>query len=105
MATENIAGKDVDIGPDGHMTDSKQWTKEVAVELAKREGILSLTDAHWKILDFLQTRYKADSCLPSIRALKNSGVVPVKDLYELFPVGPLKKAAKIAGLPKPASCV
>ena len=31
--------------------------------------------------------------------------VPVKELYELFPRGPAKVAAKIAGIPKPRGCV
>jgi tRNA 2-thiouridine synthesizing protein E len=29
----------------------------------------------------------------------------MKELYELFPKGPGKLAARIAGLPKPQSCV
>jgi tRNA 2-thiouridine synthesizing protein E len=105
MAQKTIAGKSVDVGDDGHMTDLAQWTREIAVEIAKAEGLPTLTEGHWKVIDYLQTQFKASGNLPTIRGLKNSGVVPVKDLYDLFPGGPLKKATKIAGLKKPESCV
>ena len=29
----------------------------------------------------------------------------VKELYQLFPKGPAKMAAKIAGIPKPRGCI
>ena len=41
----------------------------------------------------------------SIRKIKNSGVVDIKEIYQLFPKGPLKVASKVAGLKKPASCL
>ncbi|MCK5637714.1 MAG: TusE/DsrC/DsvC family sulfur relay protein, partial [Flavobacteriaceae bacterium] len=34
-----------------------------------------------------------------------SGIVTVKDLYKLFPKGPLKFSSQIAGIPKPTSCI
>ena len=37
-------------------------------------------------------------------ACKASGV-PIKELYQLFPKGPAKLAAKIAGIPKPRGCI
>ncbi len=48
---------------------------------------------------------KAQGKAPTIRRLKNAGGIPTKELYALFPGGPLKKASKIAGLLKPASCI
>ena len=35
---------------------------------------------------------------------KASGV-PIKELYQLFPKGPAKLAAKIGGIPKPRGCI
>jgi TusE/DsrC/DsvC family sulfur relay protein len=105
MATKNIAGKQVAVNEEGYLTDPSQWTKEIAAEIAKEEGIPVLTENHWKVLDYLQKETKETGLLPSIRKLKSTGVMPTKELYELFPEGPLRKAAKIAGLPKPASCV
>ena len=43
----------VAMNAEGFMTDPKQWTKEIAVELAKQEGIDPLTEAHWKSDRFL----------------------------------------------------
>jgi tRNA 2-thiouridine synthesizing protein E len=41
----------------------------------------------------------------TIRKIGKSGVVDIKEFYALFPVGPLKTATKIAGIPKPAGCI
>lgn len=98
-----IAGKTVNVNEDGYLTDLSQWDKEVANELAKEKGI-DLTDKHWEVLDLLQNKYKNEEPL-SIRGLKKSGVVNIKDFYELFPGGPLKVSTLIAGIPKPKSCM
>jgi TusE/DsrC/DsvC family sulfur relay protein len=87
------------------LTDPSQWTREIAAEIARQEGIAVLTENHWKVLDYLQKETRETGVMPTIRKLKATGVMPTKELYELFPEGPLKKAAKIAGLAKPASCV
>jgi TusE/DsrC/DsvC family sulfur relay protein len=105
MATKTIAGKQVEVNKEGYLTDSSQWTKEIAAEIAKQEGIPVLTDNHWKVLDYLQKEMRGTGSLPTTRTINTTGVMPTKELYELFPEGPLKKAAKIAGLAKPASCV
>ena len=105
MPERDIAGIKVNVNEEGFLTDHSQWTREIAVEIAKEEGLADLTEGHWKVLDFLQSDYKEKGALPSIRRVKNAGGVPTKELYQLFPEGPLKKAARIAGLPKPASCV
>ena len=52
----------------------------------------------------LRNRHKDGEAL-SIRSINHSGVIDVKTFYQLFPGAPLKKATKIAGIPKPASCV
>lgn len=105
MATKTIAGKQIDVNEEGYLTNPSQWTKEIAAEIARQEGIPVLTDNHWKVLDYLQKETRETGVMPTIRKLKSTGVMPTKELYELFPEGPLKKAAKIAGLAKPASCV
>ncbi len=105
MPEKTIAGKTVQVDEEGYLTDHTQWTKEMAAELAQEVGIDSLTDDHWKVIDFLQKDYEAKGKLPSIRRIKKVGDIPTKELYDLFPGGPLKKASKIAGFQKPASCV
>lgn len=105
MPERIIAGTAIQIGEDGHMVDLKQWNRDIASELAKESGIDTLTDRHWKIIEFLQEYFSENQKLPTIRTMKKTEVIPTKEFYELFPEGPLKKATRIAGLPKPASCV
>ncbi len=104
MATNLFAGVNVDVNDEGYLNNHAQWNREIAEAIAKEEGIAELTPAHWKVIEFLQADYKEKGALPTIRRI-NVACVPTKDFYTLFPGGPLKKAARIAGLPKPASCV
>lgn len=100
---KTIAGKTVTVNEEGFMTDFKQWDKEVGIALAK-ENNLELQPRHWDVINYLQGEFKKDSPL-SIRKVGKSGVVDIKELYQLFPTAPLKTAAKISGIPKPASCI
>lgn len=102
--TTTIAGRTVELNEEGYLANAADWTREMAVELAASLGIV-LSERHWKVIEYLRAETARGAGLPSIRRLKSEGVMPTKDLYELFPDGPLKKAALIAGLPKPASCV
>lgn len=99
----NIAGIRLDVTEEGYLTDSSQWNREIAVEIAKEQGI-ELTDKHWEIIHWIQEQVKNDVAL-SIRGVKKSGVINIKEFYELFPGGPLKVSTKIAGVPKPKSCI
>ena len=103
MAQKTYAGVSVDVNEEGYFTDPSQWNKEMAVEIAKEEGIV-LTDQHFAIIEFLRNKVLNGEAL-SIRSINHSGVIDVKTFYQLFPGAPLKKATKIAGVPKPASCV
>jgi len=103
MAQKIIAGVTVDLNEEGYFTNPSQWTKELAAEVAMESGIL-LTDKHYAILDFLRERYSKGEAL-TIRSVGNAGIVDIKGFYGLFPGAPMKKAAKIAGIPKPSSCM
>ena len=103
MAEKTYAGKAVSVTDEGYLTDANQWTKEIAAEIAKEEGI-SLTDKHYAVIDYLRDKTLKGETL-TIRSIGKSGVVDTKGFYELFPGAPLKKATRIAGLAKPASCV
>ncbi len=103
MAQKVFAGVTVDINEEGYFTNPAQWNKEMAVEIAKEEGIL-LTEKHLAVLDFLRERFAKGEAL-TIRSVGNSGIIDIKGFYGLFPGAPMKKAAKVAGIPKPASCV
>ena len=103
MAQKTIAGITVDVNEEGYMTNPSQWTKEIAMEIAKEEEI-ELTDKHFEVLNYLREQ-QAKGVTVTIRAVGKSGITDIKGLYDLFPGGPLKKSSKIAGIPKPASCV
>lgn len=103
MAQKTYAGVTVDVNDEGYFTNPSQWTKEIAAEIAKEENLV-LTDQHFAIMDFLRKRHLSGEAL-SIRSINHSGVIDVKTFYQLFPGAPLKKATKIAGIPKPASCI
>jgi tRNA 2-thiouridine synthesizing protein E len=99
----NIAGITLDVTEDGYLTDASQWTKEIGQEIAKKEDV-EMTDRHWEVISWLQEQVKNDVAL-SIRGIKKSGVLDIKEFYSLFPKGPLKVSTKIAGVPKPKSCI
>ena len=105
MPTAEIAGVTVDVNEEGYLTDPGQWTRAIGEAIAAELGVTPMTDSHWAVIDFLQKDYAEQGQMPSIRRVKNAGGVPTKELYALFPDGPLKKASKIAGLPKPSSCI
>lgn len=103
MATKTIAGVSVDLNDEGYLTDPSQWTKEVATEIALEEGI-ELSDKHFEVLEYLREETAKGAQL-TIRKVGKSGITDIKGLYDLFPGGPLKKSSRIAGIPKPSSCV
>jgi tRNA 2-thiouridine synthesizing protein E len=100
-----IAGYSVDVTEEGYLTNKAQWNKEIAGAIAKEFGIDELTVGHWKVIEFLQKDFAETEKMPTIRRVKNAGGIATKELYGLFPEGPILKAAKIAGLSKPVSCV
>ena len=98
-----IAGKSVQVNEEGYLTNFNEWNKEIGEALAL-EAQVALTPKHWELINYIQTEVKNESPL-SIRKIGKSGVVDIKDFYALFPNAPLKSATKIAGVPKPASCI
>lgn len=100
---KTIAGKTINVNEEGYLTNFNEWGKDVAEEIAK-EANITLTPRHWQVLEYLQKEYKNEVPL-SIRKVGKSGVVEIKEFYQLFPQGPLKTATRIAGIPKPASCI
>jgi tRNA 2-thiouridine synthesizing protein E len=105
MTATMIAETSVDVDVEGFLTDPSQWNEEIAREIAAENGIPELTDRHWLVVRFMRERYLETGTAPSIRSLGKESGVPIKELYELFPKGPAKLAAKIGGIPKPRGCI
>ena len=105
MPTKVYAGTEVTVTDDGFFADPQQWREEMAPQIAQESGIGSLTPQHWQVVKFMRHEYAEKGTGPSVRALSKTSGVSVKDLYQLFPKGPAKLAAKIAGIPKPRGCI
>jgi dissimilatory sulfite reductase related protein len=105
MTLETLEGAPVDVDAEGFLLKPEQWSREMAGEIARENGIAELTDRHWLVIDFMRTTYLDTGSAPSIRSLGKLSGVPIKELYGLFPKGPAKLAAKIAGIPKPRGCI
>lgn len=105
MSTKELAGITVEVDAEGFLTDHTVWNLDLATEIAREEGIDPLTDRHIEVLHFMRKEFEENGTAPSIRKMNKLNVVPTKELYALFPGGPAKKAAKIAGLGKPQGCI
>ena len=105
MTTATIDLFGVELNEEGFFVDPEQWSEEMVPELARREGIEELTDAHWQVIRFMRAEFLDKGTGPTVRVLGKSSGVSIKELYQLFPKGPAKVAARIAGTPKPRGCI
>ncbi len=106
-------GKTIETDDEGYLQILDNWNKEIAEYLAKEEGI-TLTEKHWELIEWVRDYFFKFQVAPAIKSLiKEVGKLENlpdkkeanKFIYELFPEGPAKQLAKIAGLPKPTGCV
>ena len=72
--------------------------------MAAEEGI-TLTDRHWEVIRFVRRYYEEKGEPPTLRRITKLSGVSTKELYQLFPGGPAKKVARLAGLGKPKGCI
>jgi tRNA 2-thiouridine synthesizing protein E len=105
MATKQFGTFTVEVDADGHLANRSVWNEDLAKAIAKDEGLDPLTDRHWAVVNYMRKEFDTKGDAPSIRKLTKESGVETKELYALFPKGPAKKAAKIAGLPKPKGCI
>jgi TusE/DsrC/DsvC family sulfur relay protein len=97
--------KMVELNDEGFFVHPEEWAEDMVPELAAREGIDEVTDAHWTVIRFMRKEFLEKGTGPTVRVLGKASGVSVKDLYQLFPKGPAKVAARIAGIPKPRGCI
>ncbi len=105
MTLSTLTDIRVERDAEGFFVHPEQWTQEMAPEIAREDGIPELTDRHWQVINFMRNAYLEQGAAPSIRTLGKASGVPIKELYQLFPKGPAKLAAKSAGIPKPRGCI
>lgn len=104
MTTRTIAGKTIEFDEQGFMANVNDWNEDVANELAAELNI-TLTPLHWDVINFCRADFAAKGDAPTIRRITKESGVPTKQLYKLFPKGPAKKVAYVAGLKKPTGCI
>ena len=105
MPTATLAGASVEVDAEGFLADPSAWNEDIACAIAAENGIPELTDRHWLVVRYMRDTFLSTGSAPTIRSLGKTSGVPVKELYELFPKGPAKLAAKIGGIPKPRGCI
>lgn len=105
MTTATIDLSEVELNQEGFFVRPEQWSEDMVPELARREGIEDLTEDHWKVIRFMRSQYLEKGSGPTVRVLGKASGVSVRELYTLFPKGPTKVAARVAGIPKPRGCI
>ena len=95
----------LEVDAEGFLQRPEQWTEDIALEIARQNGIPDLTDQHWNVIRYMRDTFLRTGTAPTIRSLGKDSGVAVKELYQLFPKGPAKLAAKIGGIPKPKGCI
>jgi tRNA 2-thiouridine synthesizing protein E len=94
----------VELNEEGYLVDPNAWTTEIAVAISEQVNI-PLTDRHWVVINFARAEFEANGEAPTLRRITKQTDVSTKEIYSLFPGGPAKMAAKIAGLGKPTGCI
>ncbi len=105
MATVTLASRELEVDAEGFLQQPDQWDRSVGEAIAEEAGVAPLTDRHWLVIEFMRRRYLETGTAPSIRTMGKESGVAIKELYQLFPKGPAKLAAKIGGIPKPRGCI
>lgn len=106
-----INGKEIGTDAEGYLANLEDWSEEIARYLSEQDN-LALTDRHWEIINFMRNYYAENGTAPNLRVLQKllkeelgEDKSDKKYLFDLFPYGPAKQAARYAGMPKPTGCV
>lgn len=104
MSAETTVLDTIAFNDEGYMLNWQAWTEEIAQAIAADEGI-TLTERHWLVIRFARDEYAHHHDAPTLRRITQQTGIPMREMYALFPEGPAKKAAMVAGLPKPTGCL
>jgi tRNA 2-thiouridine synthesizing protein E len=106
-----IAGREIPTDPEGYLANLDDWSEDVAICLSQQDN-LELTDRHWQLLRWIRDYYQENGTAPNLRVMTKTIGADLGDewadkkfLFDLFPYGPAKQAARYAGMPKPTGCV
>ncbi|NCA84046.1 MAG: TusE/DsrC/DsvC family sulfur relay protein [Clostridia bacterium] len=105
MPVLELEGRTLEVDGDGFLANPEIWDAEVAQSIAQYDGIEELTDKHWAVINIIRTNYEEKGMAPMIRTICKESGLRLREIYELFPLGPARGACRVAGLPKPDGCV
>ncbi len=105
MPTLEVESRKFEVDGDGFLQDPELWDEEVARLFATTDGTGALSEKHWAVIHFIRKHWQENDMAPMVRAVCQNTGLRLREIYELFPMGPAKGACKIAGLPKPDGCV
>jgi dissimilatory sulfite reductase related protein len=105
MAIIEIEGKSFEVDGDGFLSTPDIWNEEVATLFAKSDGIDKMTENHWVVVKYIRNHFEEHGNAPMVRSICQDTGIKLREIYELFPLGPARGACRVAGLPKPDGCV
>jgi tRNA 2-thiouridine synthesizing protein E len=105
MASLEIDGKVFSVDGDGFLSTPEIWNEEVATLFAKYDGMDALNEKHWSVIQYIRKHFEENGNAPMIRSICQDTGIRLREIYELFPLGPARGACRLAGLPKPDGCV
>ncbi len=105
MPTIEIEEKVFEVDGDGFLSTPEIWNDDVARLIARYDGIDELTDQHWAVINIIRKNYEEKGMAPMIRVICKETGLKLREIYQLFPLGPARGACRVAGLPKPDGCV
>lgn len=92
------------VDEDGYIVEPAEWTETFAEHVAREEGV-ELTGAHWRVIRFMRDWRDEHGVTPDARhVMKLIGGDRDEGrglLFELFPLGYVKQACRIAGMKRP----
>ncbi|MBS1249048.1 MAG: Sulfite reductase, dissimilatory-type subunit gamma [Chloroflexi bacterium] len=94
----------VEFDDEGFMVDASAWTEGIGQAIAEALEV-DLTDRHWLVINYARKEFEGNGEPPTLRRITTQTDVSMKEMYKLFPGGPAKIAANIAGLKKPTGCI
>nr|NQU93645.1 TusE/DsrC/DsvC family sulfur relay protein [Bacteroidota bacterium] len=105
MPTLEIENRVFEVDGDGFLSEPEIWTEEVGRLIAKFDGIEDMSEKHWSIVNIIRKNFEEKGMAPMIRTICKESGLRLREIYELFPLGPARGACRVAGLPKPDGCV
>jgi tRNA 2-thiouridine synthesizing protein E len=105
MPILEIESQTFEVDGDGFLQEPDLWNEDVAKMFALHDGTGELNDKHWAVINFIREHWLENDMAPMVRKICQHTGLKLREIYQLFPMGPARGACKIAGLPKPDGCV